>query len=49
MRISTEEEVEITMKLSREADTLTEEEREQLIKRLCEIDDEQTNGFTWTT
>ena len=49
MRKLTEEEIMINKKLCDEADTLSEEEKLKLRQRLDEIDDEQTNGFTWTT
>lgn len=47
MRHLTKEEIEITERLSKEADTLTEEEKDELKKRLSEIEEEQTNVFSF--
>lgn len=49
MRHPTTEEIEISDKLCDEADTLSEEEKEELRKRLKEIDEEECHGFPWIT
>ena len=49
MRRPTKEEIEISNRLCDEADTLSEEEKEALKKRLKEINDEQCQGATWIT